>query len=120
METLQQQLARQCRHFNGIQHGRCEAGIEYQSVIARSQPLDRRFPCLRANDEVSTCALVSPKTDEEIDAEVAEIEAVTLAFTDALVNDTCPHCQTKITNKRQVGRCVYADPCGHRLYQGQL
>jgi hypothetical protein len=32
---------------------------------------------------------------------------------------TCPHCHQEITDKQQVGRCVYAN-CGHRLYQGQL
>lgn len=37
-----------------------------------------------------------------------------------LQNNVCPHCGMPITNKRQVGRCVYADPCGCRLYQGRL
>ena len=33
--------------------------------------------------------------------------------------DVCPHCGTKITDMRQIGRCVYAG-CGCRLYQGWL
>jgi len=30
----------------------------------------------------------------------------------------CPICQTPIERKKQVGRCVYAEPCGCRLWQG--
>lgn len=30
----------------------------------------------------------------------------------------CNVCKTKTTSVRQVGRCVYADPCGHRIGQG--
>lgn len=33
---------------------------------------------------------------------------------------TCPHCHQPIEKKEQRGRCVYALPCGHRLYQGKL
>ncbi len=32
----------------------------------------------------------------------------------------CPWCKQPITEKKQVGRCVYALPCWHRLYQGTL
>lgn len=49
-----------------------------------------------------------------------EVAEYIKAFMTNLKNDICPHCGTPITNKRQVGRCVYADPCGCRLYQGNL
>ena len=42
------------------------------------------------------------------------------AFFEKLRNGTCPHCDLKIERQRQVGRCVYAEPCGHRLYQGRV
>lgn len=32
----------------------------------------------------------------------------------------CPHCGKTVENKIQVGRCVYAEPCGCRLSQGTL
>lgn len=32
----------------------------------------------------------------------------------------CCECGGNITKKVQVGRCVYAEPCGHRLYQGRI
>jgi hypothetical protein len=31
--------------------------------------------------------------------------------------ETCPWCHTTIDKTEQVGRCMYARPCGHRLYQ---
>jgi hypothetical protein len=33
---------------------------------------------------------------------------------------TCPHCHQPIEKRKQVGRCVYALPCNHRLYEGRL
>ncbi len=35
-------------------------------------------------------------------------------------SDLCIHCQQQFTELKQVGRCVYAYPCGHRQYQGTL
>lgn len=34
--------------------------------------------------------------------------------------DVCHVCNGKIEKKVQVGRCVYAEPCRHRLYQGTI
>ena len=30
----------------------------------------------------------------------------------------CPRCDQPIQQERQIGRCVYAVPCGCRLWQG--
>lgn len=38
----------------------------------------------------------------------------------ALKDGICHVCRQKVERKEQVGRCVYARPCGHRLYQGTL
>lgn len=35
-------------------------------------------------------------------------------------SDICIHCQKPFTTLTQVGRCVYASPCGCRQYQGKL
>jgi len=37
-----------------------------------------------------------------------------------LAKNVCPHCDGAIARQEQVGRCVYARPCGHRLYQGTV
>jgi hypothetical protein len=55
----------------------------------------------------------TPERKAELDASVAKYLA-------DLANDICPVCETPVAKKHQVGRCVYAEPCGHRLYQGQL
>ena len=34
--------------------------------------------------------------------------------------DLCHVCNGRIEKKVQVGRCVYAEPCRHRLYQGTV
>ncbi len=57
---------------------------------------------------------------EEVAEKEREANAVLQEFLDNLANNICPHCKTPIAEKRQVGRCVYARPCGHRLYQGKL
>lgn len=40
-------------------------------------------------------------------------------YLENIKNWICPECNEKINQHRQAGRCVYADPCGHRLYQGK-
>jgi hypothetical protein len=55
-----------CRHFNGINHTRCEAGVDYNDVM----PL----PCIAFGNSTksASCALKSCFTRE--DAEVKQIE----------------------------------------------
>lgn len=48
-----------------------------------------------------------------------EQEAAIAAFIQELTDGkTCPHCHAPIKQRYQLGRCVYAKPCGHRQYQG--
>jgi hypothetical protein len=35
-------------------------------------------------------------------------------------SDICIHCQKQVNKLEQVGRCVYASPCGCRQYQGTV
>ena len=35
-------------------------------------------------------------------------------------NKQCVHCGQPWTSRHQIGACVYAEPCGHRQYQGRL
>jgi len=57
------------------------------------------------------------KTKEEHDAWVEEAIAKIRA---AVEGNVCCECGETITKKVQVGRCVYAEPCNHRLYQGTI
>ncbi len=55
-------------------------------------------------------------SEQEIDPRVAE--AVRNYF-ENLFSGLCPHCHAKVEKQEQIGRCVYAHPCGHRMYQGE-
>jgi hypothetical protein len=46
--------------------------------------------------------------------------ALIAAWFQKLADNVCPHCDTAIARQEQVGHCVYARPCGHRLYQGKV
>lgn len=35
-------------------------------------------------------------------------------------HQNCPQCCQHVTSIEQVGRCVYAKPCGCRVYQGKV
>lgn len=47
-----------------------------------------------------------------------EMAEAAKAYFAALAAGICPTCNAKIEKEKQVGRCVYALPCYHRLYQG--
>lgn len=38
----------------------------------------------------------------------------------AIQHDECPTCGRRIVRRERVGRCMYATPCGHLLYQGKV
>ena len=58
-------------------------------------------------------APLTPEQEAEIRAWLAEAKA-----RDA--RGECFHCGTPMTAKRQVGPCIYVEPCGCRLGQGRL
>lgn len=107
---------RGCRHFSGLLEDKCRAGVAYKS-------LRHPFPCLVdefTGKYTETCPLFAFYTEQEIDEEERKLAEAVNVFFGKLNSDVCPHCDTPITSKRQVGRCVYADPCGCRLYQGTV
>ncbi len=127
-ESMADQLARkfvaECRFFTGIQNVACEAGVQYRSVRDASGDGPFRWPCLTLTLSGRPCTTTCPKrstwTAEEARAKAEESEAHTVEFLRKLGAGICPTCNATVEKKRQVDRCVYADPCGHRLYQGQV
>lgn len=117
-----------CRHFTGIINEVCELGINYDTVTSFPASRADHPPfmqtaraCFGRDDE--ECSIVCPKrefyTKDELDEqERQQYERLNQYFED-LKNDICPNHKIPIT-KKQIGRCIYADPCGCRLGQGKL
>lgn len=113
------EYADKCRHFNGIQHGKCEAGIVYLSVRDASGGGPYRWPCLSPGGKepaTTTCPQRSLLTQEEHAAWERRIEERWAELEAALVAGKCHVCGADIEPSRIVGRCKYAS-CGHRLGQ---
>ena len=56
---------------------------------------------------------MSKLDDAWIEEQIAKLRA-------SVEGNVCCVCGGTITKKVQVHRCVYAEPCGHRLYQGTI
>lgn len=46
------------------------------------------------------------------------VAAAMNAYFEALAKGLCPVCNQPVEKEQQIGRCVYALPCNHRLFQG--
>ena len=108
-----------CKHYTGLTHDTCEAGVLYKDVKDPSdKPLG--YPCFKDKGCTHLCSQAVFLTEEEIAEKKKDIQKSLERFLENLANDICPHCEKLIQEKKQIGRCVYGYPCGHRLYQGTL
>lgn len=112
-----------CRHYPNGGMGdntHCNLGIEMCALRDESvRPF--RFPCYTAGAE-HLCVKYEGYTAEEIAEDERKI-AEFIGKLEALIagkSKECPHCGKQIEEMHQVGRSVYAGPCGCRQYQGQL
>lgn len=110
-----------CKHYNGLTHEECRAGIPYATVEAdeRDEQNYRRFPCFQGDGCADLCACVEYPTPDEVAERNRHVAATFTKYLSDIEAGKCPFCGSPIERERQVGRCVYADPCGHRLYQGK-
>lgn len=115
---LWEQLMGKCVSFNGLMHKTCDAGIVYESVKDLTGP-GYRVPCLLDRGCTTTCASAVYLTEEQAKHRADEILDSARARMQRMADGICPHCDAKIERKSQVGSCVYADPCGCRLYTGR-
>ena len=110
---------KRCVHFRGIQNV-CGAGVDPKTVRDASGKGPYKWPCLLlAGYEPATtaCASFRQQTQAEFEAETAQLIAAADAFEASLAAGKCPLCGASIQSRRTVGRCAYAEPCGHRLGQ---
>lgn len=102
-----------CRHFKGIQHKKCEAGVVYDSFKGLG-PLWKVLPCMGPG----SCASKSTPTQEEAEAAADAREAHIAAFLAKTNLGVCGTCDDRSTDWKQAGHCIYSVPCGHRVGQG--
>ncbi len=115
-----QQLMNTCVHFNGTINDRCEAGIRYHDVCDRDRTLRDRYPCWQDSKCTLQCDRRQFMTETEAKAKDEEAMQEVRQFFEKLEQNICPHCGATIQVRQQVGPCVYAQPCGCRLYQGRV
>jgi len=107
-----------CKHYNGFGlNSYCKAGVSYE-MYKRYTVVDLP-PCLSEDSTMPLCSHAIYPTPEEVAAYESKLEAEIKRMMDCSNNWICRHCGSEVLNERQVGRCVYAEPCGHRLYQGK-
>lgn len=125
---LKDQIAGSCKHFTGIQNDTCKIGVNYLELVGGERKgIGCKIPCTgdkgcsHAPDiKVVPCALREFLTPEEVQAEEDMINAHMAQALIEMVEGICIHCHVKIEHYDQIGRSVYARPCGHRQYQGKV
>ena len=117
-KPLWQQEAGWCVHFTGVMNKTCRLGIAYDSVRGTERG---QFPCLKATytdqTRIDLCSSAEYLTVEQAKVKADEKLARIRGKMQRMADGFCPHCDQKIERSQKIGRCLYAEPCGHRLGQ---
>ena len=118
---ISKQMKRECRHFTGMGDKACEVGIAYDSVSDTTLAFPDHLPCL-SPDQRHRCSHFAAYTDAECQAHEAAHNAVMneIATFERRETENCLACHRHVDRLEQVGRCVYARPCGCRQWQGYV
>ena len=111
------QILDTCIHFNGLSQQTCLAGVSYWA--------DGPQPCIQMYDTGKhLCPQRQFPTEEEAlqraTIQEQEIREALAQMASRRVMKQCLVCGTPYTTRRQVGRCIYVEPCGHRQGQGRI
>lgn len=105
-----------CIHFQGRQQTHCKAGVLF--------PRGSILPCWRDVKSPHACALQQFPTEGEALCMARErIAAISAALWQMRIREQarqCIHCGATYGRLVQAGPCVYAEPCGHRQWQGTI
>jgi hypothetical protein len=111
-----------CRFYTGVVNKTCQQGIAYTTFHGQALPCFRpRPPDTHAQ---AICSLRSLPTAEEAAADEARLHAELhdyfTTYQGRQERGECGICGIPMRAKVQVGRCIYVEPCGCRVGQGQL
>ena len=95
-----------CKHFTGIQHERCTAGVRYLDVRDSSQPGPYSWPCLKLRPCTTTCGKFESVTADEEQAFQRESDRILAA----VLADKCPECNADLLIAKSGGSCVKSCP----------
>lgn len=117
-QSIRASLLSRCKHFRGAMVV-CGAGVDPQTMRDTSTS-PYSYPCVPEHNAAgATCESFALLSDDELEQQVdALARTVSEHFTN-LQAGRCPKCGAPFDKTMRVGRCVYASPCGHRLYQGR-
>ena len=113
-----------CIHFvaasaDGTTGAGCRAGVS----LAAATDAAGHLACFAGPGALLGCGVACPlasyPTEAQARAAAAASEAQARAYLADIRAGRCPHHRHPV-RLRQVGRSVYAEPCGCRLYQGTL
>lgn len=122
-----------CVHYNGLLGGdimdkqgldarRCKAGVLYADVKEDGQGKGHRIPCVDSLRGAGTCPLHQYPTSEQLAERERQIAEHLARFAKVMNGDLkeCLVCRAPVERFKEVRPCVYAEPCGHRQYQGKV
>ena len=105
--TVREQIANRCLHFNGVQNDTCKAGVCYEGF-----KFVKKLPCLRSLAGDTTCEKRQWLTEEQVNAEAADLERRAAKFMKLMPLikrikkehegqswsgvETCPECQGRL------------------------
>jgi len=104
-----------CKHYNGAASKVCGAGITYKEI-----GIGLELPCLKP--ELITCNSRDYYTEKEWEDQEKAITDHIEKINQFMRRETenCLVCGKHVIRIYKSGRCVYAAPCGHRLWQGSI
>ncbi len=104
-----------CRHYNGAAlHDECKAGVRYADF---GVPFPQQ-PCCGRHEDTVPCPSIAFYTTEEFTEQRKRLANRVAKLAGDLEAGRCTVCHQP-AKQRQVGPCVYGDPCGHRMFQGR-
>ncbi len=112
-----------CRHFNDFKNKTCKAGVSFTDVCYKDESTKDNliYPCFKNNNHPIQCdkqEWCSQKEVDDFDDLDETVKACFKLLFARIEAGFCFVCNQPIEYMVQVGRSMYAHPCGHRQGQG--